>query len=79
MEAEMVLARKTIFVRELITSDAFGKPCEPVSRVAAAAVFRNPLAGRFEADLSVLFEIGAELGQQLAEQAVERCCQIKLA
>jgi hypothetical protein len=72
MEAEMVLARKTIFVRELITSDAFGKPCEPVSRVAAAAVFRNPLAGRFEADLSVLFEIGAELGQQLAEQAVEQ-------
>jgi len=66
----MVQIRKMVFVRELITSDAFGEPCEPVSRVAAAAVFRNPLAGRFKADLAVLFEIGAELGVQLAEEAV---------
>jgi hypothetical protein len=66
----MVQTRKTVFIHELITSYSFGEPCEPVSRVAAAAVFRNPLAGRFEADLSVLFEIGAELGLQLAEQAV---------
>ena len=68
----MVQIRKTVFIRELITSDAFGEPCTPVSRVAAAAVFRNPLAGRFEADLSALFECGAELGQHLAAQAVEQ-------
>lgn len=66
----MIQTRKIIFIRELITSDAFGEPCEPVSRVAAAAVVRNPLAGRFETDLSALFEIGAELGSQLAEEAV---------
>jgi hypothetical protein len=41
-----------------------------VSRVVAAAVIRNPLAGRFESDLSALFECGAELGRQLAEEAV---------
>lgn len=68
----MVKTRKIIFTRELITTDSFGEPCDPVSRVAAAAVFRNPLAGRFETDLSALFEIGAELGQQLAEQAVKQ-------
>lgn len=66
----MVQTRKTVFVRELIETDSFGEPCEPVSRVAIAAVFRNPLAGRFESDLSQLFEIGAELGERLAEEAV---------
>ncbi|MFT4715811.1 MAG: hypothetical protein ACI861_002554 [Paracoccaceae bacterium] len=66
----MVQTRKTIIIREVITSDPFGQACEPVTRVAAAAVFQNPLAGRFEADLTALFEIGAALGEQLAEQAI---------
>lgn len=66
----MVQVRKLVFIRELITSDSFGEPCEPVSRVAAAAVIHNPLAGRFETDLSALFECGAELGRQLAAEAV---------
>jgi hypothetical protein len=66
----MTKTRKTIFVRELIETDSFGEPCEPVTRVAIAAVFKNPLIGRFERDLSPLFEIGAELGVSLAEQAV---------
>lgn len=66
----MPVLRKTVFVREVITSDSFGEPCAPICRVAAMAVFRNPLAGRFETDLSQLFEIGRELGEELAEQAV---------
>ncbi|MGR3291746.1 MAG: amino acid synthesis family protein [Paracoccaceae bacterium] len=66
----MVQIRKIVFIRELITSDSFGQPCEPVSRVAAAAVFRNPLSGRFVSDLTELFECGAEIGHQLAGEAV---------
>lgn len=66
----MTKTRKTIIVREMIETDSFGEPCEPVSRVAMAAVFKNPFAGRFVHDLSPLFEIGAELGERLAEQAV---------
>lgn len=66
----MITIRKTVFLRELIETDAMGEPCEPVSRVAIGAIFKNPLAGRFERDLSPLFEIGAELGQWLAGQAV---------
>ena len=62
--------RKTLFIREIITSDSFGVICHPVCRVAAIVVFRNPLADRSETDLSPLFEIGSELGVQLAEQAV---------
>ena len=68
----MVQTRKIVFVREVIHSDSYGTPCEPVTRIAAVAVFRNPMAGRFSADLSPLFDIGAELGSQLAEQAVEQ-------
>lgn len=66
----MTKIRKTVFLRELIETDAFGEPCAPVTRVAVFAVFRNPLAGRFERDLSPLFQIGADLGNRLAGQAV---------
>ena len=34
------------------------------------AVFRNPLSGQVAADLSALYQIGAELGARLAAQAV---------
>lgn len=66
----MVDTRKQVFVQETITADAFGQPCDPVTRVAAAAVFRNPLAGRFVEDLSDLFEIGRLLGEDLAARTV---------
>ena len=66
----MTHTRKTVFIREIITSDQFGEPCAPVCRVAAIAVFRNPLAGQFHKDLSPLFEIGAELGEALAAELV---------
>jgi hypothetical protein len=69
-ESNMTMLRKTIISREVTTSDSFGEACDPVCRVAVLAVFLNPLAGRFEADLTPLFEIGAELGEQLAKQAV---------
>ncbi|MEM9630110.1 MAG: amino acid synthesis family protein [Pseudomonadota bacterium] len=66
----MSVRRKTFFVKEVIEADAFGQPCEPVTRVAAIVVFSNPLAGRFENDLSELFEIGSTFGQELADLAV---------
>lgn len=62
--------RKTLLIRETVSSDAFGEPCAPIARVAALAVFDNPAAGRFEADLSPLFDIGAELGPRLAHEAL---------
>jgi hypothetical protein len=30
--------RKTVFIREIITSDSFGEPCAPICRIAAIAV-----------------------------------------
>ena len=67
--------RKTVLIREVTTSDAFGEQCPPVCRVAALAVVHNPLAGRFAEDLSPLFEIGSQLGDLLAEQAVAQLGQ----
>jgi hypothetical protein len=66
----MVQTRKTVYIRELIETDSFGEQCNPVSRVAVAAIFKNPLIGRFETDLSPLFDIGSELGERLAEVAI---------
>ena len=43
----------------------------PTRRAAAVAVIENPFAGRFEADLEPLMDIGAELGDLLGRRCVE--------
>lgn len=49
-----------------------GQPVSPATRRAAAvAVIENPFAGRFERDLTLLMEIGAELGDLLGRRCVE--------
>lgn len=42
----------------------------PTRRAAALAVIENPFAGRYESELSLLSEIGAELGALLGEKCV---------
>ncbi len=42
----------------------------PLRRAAAVAVIENPFAGIFQEDLSLLIDIGEELGLLLAERAV---------
>ena len=43
----------------------------PLIRSAAAAVIHNPLAGRYEADLTELIDAGEQLGEMLAPLAVK--------
>jgi len=62
--------RKTVLIKETIMADDLGEACDPIIRVAAAAVFRNPFAGRFVEDLSPLFDLSGRLGDQLAREAV---------
>ncbi len=62
--------RKTVLVRETIETDGHGQPCDPITRVAVMAVVQNPFSGRFEDDLSALFETGGRLGERLAGDAV---------
>lgn len=62
--------RKLTVCREVLRADGFGADCAPVTRVAALAVFRNPMAGRRETDLSLFFDLGQELGEILSGEAV---------
>lgn len=63
--------RKTVFTKEIITADEMGMACDPITRVAAMAVVRNPLAGRYQDDLSPLFDVGAQLGGSLTQELVK--------
>jgi hypothetical protein len=57
------------FMDETLTEQ--GQPVDPPARRAAAvAVIENPYAGIFQHDLSLLTDIGEELGGLLAERAV---------
>jgi len=62
--------RKTLFLKEVIETDGHGKPCDPITRVVAMAVVKNPFAGAFVEDLSPLFDISGELGERLMGEAV---------
>lgn len=60
--------RKTIFIKEIITADEMGQPCDQITRVSAMAVVRNPFAGVHQEDLSPLFDVGARLGGSLTKE-----------
>ncbi len=62
--------RKTLLIRETIEMDGMGKACDPIVRVAAIAVLRNPFAGKHVEDLSPLFDMGGALGERLMGEAV---------
>jgi hypothetical protein len=63
------IRKLAVFVEE--THREMGKPIDPPTRKAAAvAVIANPFAGRYQADLSELIEIGAELGDILGRRCV---------
>ena len=62
--------RKLVTITDEVLVE-MGQPVEPPTRRAAAiAVIANPFAGRFEADLSALTDIGATLGELLTQRAV---------
>lgn len=59
-----------VFLEE--TLNELGRPVvPPVHRAVAAAVIENPYAGVYHDDLSLLIDMGEELGELLARKAVE--------
>jgi hypothetical protein len=62
--------RKLIVIEDATFCDEFGVEDRTLTRVAALAVVENPAAGRGDAVLSPLFEIGATLGEMLAKKAL---------
>lgn len=69
-EENTVLLRRTLLIKDVVTSDPYGRPCEPITRVAAAAVIKNPIAGSYTEDLSELFDVGGSLGETLMRDLV---------
>lgn len=66
----MVEIRKTLLVVERIAIE-FGQPlAKPITRVAGLAVVKNPFAGRYEPDLTPMFEIGKLVGEKLVGEMV---------
>ncbi|TAN34894.1 amino acid synthesis family protein [bacterium] len=69
MEPEI---RKIVTVTEEVRIEGGKKLARPVRMSAAIAVIKNPLAGRFEADLSLLSgDYSTQLGPMLAELAIK--------
>jgi amino acid synthesis protein len=64
--------RKTVTLLEEINSEYGARANPPLRRVAIAAVFKNPLAGKAPgADLAPLIEASLELGVSLTKAALE--------
>ena len=65
--------RKIVFVEERVFSEMGHAAARPITRVAALAVIKNPFAGKgYIEDLSVLFDIGAKLGEEIMSDVVRR-------
>jgi hypothetical protein len=62
--------RKIAVYCETLLAEGGGEAPAPITRVAAAGIIANPYAGRFEADLSQLFDWGADLGARLMAAAL---------
>ncbi|HVY58844.1 MAG TPA: amino acid synthesis family protein [Xanthobacteraceae bacterium] len=63
--------RRVLVIRDTVHHEGGLPALKPVSRVAACAVIDNPLAGRAQDDIGELVGIGEELGQLLADEALQ--------
>lgn len=63
--------RKIVTVVEEVRTEMGQAISPPTRRAAAIAVIENPFAGRHEADLEALMQIGEELGGTLGEACVK--------
>lgn len=60
--------RKLLTLKDVVYTDPFGHKCDPITRIALAAVAHNPCAGGYVEDLNELFDIGGTLGEQLMSE-----------
>jgi hypothetical protein len=66
----MLQIRKSLMLREVLTSDLGKSADRPIVRAVALAVIGNPYAGRYEDDLTELFEAGRALGEKFMADLV---------
>ncbi len=70
MSKEKPLIRKIYTFVEETKADGAKVLDAPTRKAAAAAVFKNPFAGKYQEDLSLLIEWSEELGEMLTKKAV---------
>jgi hypothetical protein len=66
----MLHIRKSLLLRETLTSEMGLVAALPTVRAVAMAVIGNPFAGRYVEDLTELFEAGRTIGEQLMPDLV---------
>jgi hypothetical protein len=66
----MLHIRKTLLVRDIITSEMGRSADHPIVRAVGLAVIGNPFAGKYVEDLTELFEAGRTIGEQLMPDLV---------
>jgi hypothetical protein len=71
MRRSVVETRKTVITVETVHAEAGRAAPRPVTRAVGIAVIPNPYAGRFERDLSPLFDIGVQVAESLMPQLVK--------
>jgi hypothetical protein len=65
--------RKIVFAEERVFAEMGHVAAAPITRVAGIGVVKNPFAGKgYVEDLSALFDVGLELGEDLMPEVVAR-------
>jgi hypothetical protein len=70
MSADKPQIRKIYTVIEETHADGTVRLDKPTRKAAAVAVFKNPYAGTYQEDLSLLYEWSEQLGEMLTRKAV---------
>jgi hypothetical protein len=71
----MLQIRKSLLLRDIVTSEMTHVAERPVVRAVAMAVIGNPFAGRYVEDLTELFEAGRMVGEQLMPDLIRMLSQ----
>src|SRR5712672_1285529 len=71
----MLKIRKTLLLRDTVTSEKGHVAERPIVRAVAMAVIGNPFSGRYVDDLTELFEAGRTVGEQLMPDLVRLLSQ----
>ena len=71
----MLHIRKSLLLRDTVTSEMGHIADRPIVRAVAMAVIGNPFAGRYVEDLTELFEVGRTVGEQLMPDLVRLLSQ----
>jgi hypothetical protein len=75
----MLEIRRSLFLRDSLTSEMGQVAARPTVRAVAMAVIGNPFAGRYIADLNELFEAGRAIGERLMPDLVRLLSQAPIS